>query len=43
MNGRNFLNIEQYENIPLTRLSMMVNIHIESVEAERKAWESGSK
>jgi hypothetical protein len=39
INGRSFSNLKQYERMPLSKIALMVKIHIAAVEAEAKAWE----
>ncbi|NDJ20955.1 hypothetical protein GS682_04705 [Nostoc sp. B(2019)] len=39
INGKSFNGVNDYKDIPLDTLQSMVAIHIEAVEAERKAWE----
>ncbi|WP_180267320.1 hypothetical protein [Nostoc linckia] len=41
INGKSFQGLEEYKRIPLDTLKLMIDIHLEAVEAERKAWEHG--
>jgi hypothetical protein len=39
INGKSFHSLQQYEAMPLSKFQLLVSIHLEAVENERKAWE----
>lgn len=41
LNGKSFNGLHHYEELPLYRLEMMLEIHLEAIEAEKKAYKRG--